>query len=78
MAGEENIQDAQAAPDAEAASPAQSDIVVTSAERVSCDGDGGSCGHPRVWLTLGTEDEVVCPYCSRRFLREQAEEDEWQ
>ena len=42
--------------------------------RVSCDGGGGALGHPRIWLTLTAEaDEaqasVVCPYCSRHFIR---------
>ena len=35
-------------------------IHVTEA-RIACDGGGGPLGHPRVWLTLGTDGEVVCP-----------------
>jgi len=34
----------------------------------SCDGGGGALGHPRVFLRIGAEGEVVCPYCSRRFV----------
>ena len=42
-------------------------ILITD-KRVSCNGGGGPLGHPQVWLTLGTDCEVVCPYCSRRFV----------
>ncbi len=39
---------------------------------VSCDG-GGPLGHPRVYLKFGAGDEngggeIVCPYCSARFV----------
>jgi uncharacterized Zn-finger protein len=36
--------------------------------RVACDGGGGALGHPRVFLEMGRKDEIVCPYCSRRFI----------
>ena len=39
--------------------------------RVSCDGGGGTLGHPVIWLTLSTQPSggalAICPYCSRRF-----------
>ncbi len=37
---------------------------------VACDGNGngGALGHPRVYLTMGHNDHVDCPYCSRRFV----------
>jgi uncharacterized Zn-finger protein len=41
-------------------------VVVTS-KSVSCAG-GGSSGHPNVYLKIGDEKEVVCPYCSRLFI----------
>jgi len=42
---------------------------------IGCDGGGGPLGHPKVYLKIGAEGEVVCPYCSRRFiLAEGAEE----
>jgi len=41
-------------------------IVETSA--VSCDGGGGAAGHPNVYLNIGSEGQVVCPYCSRTFV----------
>ncbi|MDX9862783.1 MAG: zinc-finger domain-containing protein [Rhodospirillales bacterium] len=36
--------------------------------RVACDGGGGALGHPRVFLKIGPENQIVCPYCSRRFI----------
>lgn len=45
------------------------DRIVTSAERIPCDGNGPALGHPRVWLTLDETGHVECPYCSRQFER---------
>ncbi|MDE3115052.1 MAG: zinc-finger domain-containing protein [Pseudomonadota bacterium] len=36
--------------------------------RVACDGGGGALGHPRVYLEMGDENYVECPYCDRRFV----------
>lgn len=35
---------------------------------VSCDGDGGALGHPRVFLNMGAAGHVECPYCDRDFV----------
>ena len=36
---------------------------------ISCDGGGGALGHPNVFLHLDpVTHQVVCPYCSRRFV----------
>ena len=36
---------------------------------VRCDGGGGALGHPAVFLHIDEETgDVVCPYCSRRFV----------
>ena len=47
-------------------SPA-SQTIFTNDSRVVCNGGGGPLGHPQVWLTLGGEGKVTCPYCSRHF-----------
>jgi uncharacterized Zn-finger protein len=36
--------------------------------RVACDGGGGALGHPKVYLEMGDENFVECPYCDRRFV----------
>jgi len=43
------------------------EIAETDQTRVCCDGGGGALGHPRVWLEMGDEDFVDCPYCDKRF-----------
>ncbi len=55
-----HTQQAPAAPDA------PETLTVTS-KRVSCDGGGGALGHPRVWLEMGENTFVECPYCDRVF-----------
>jgi len=34
---------------------------------IGCDG-GGDMGHPMVYLKIGGEGGIVCPYCSRHFV----------
>jgi len=43
------------------------EIVEVDETTISCDGDGGPLGHPRVYLTLGDDGRVDCPYCDRQF-----------
>ena len=35
---------------------------------VACDGGNAALGHPRVYLNMGDEKFVECPYCDRRFV----------
>jgi len=52
-----------------AAQPASSpEIVVVKTRRIACDGIGGALGHPRVYLEMGDDPFVECPYCDRRFV----------
>ncbi|HEY1876410.1 MAG TPA: zinc-finger domain-containing protein [Rhizomicrobium sp.] len=44
------------------------EIVETDSTRVACDGGGGALGHPLVYLEMGDEDSVECPYCDKRFV----------
>jgi uncharacterized Zn-finger protein len=34
---------------------------------VACDG-GTKLGHPQVYLNMGADGRVQCPYCSRLFV----------
>ncbi len=43
------------------------EIVQSKNRDVSCDG-GNLDGHPVVYLKIGQNDHVVCPYCSRKFI----------
>ncbi len=44
------------------------ETLYTTSRRVACDGGEGALGHPRVWLELGDNLQVECPYCSRRYI----------
>lgn len=35
---------------------------------VSCDGGKEQLGHPKVYLHISKNNEVVCPYCSKKFI----------
>jgi len=49
------------------------EVIKVESPRVACDGGGGVLGHPKVYLEMGDEHYVECPYCDRRFvLREGA------
>ena len=39
-----------------------------SETRIACDGGGGALGHPKVFLQIGDEGFVECPYFDRRFV----------
>jgi uncharacterized Zn-finger protein len=50
------------------------EIIESDETHVSCDGGGGVLGHPKVYLEMGDQTYVECPYCDRRFvLREGAQ-----
>ena len=44
--------------------------------RVACNGGGGPLGHPQVWLAVGGDGQVTCPYCSRHFAIATAQADD--
>ena len=51
-------------------------IIATTTDRVACNSGGGALGHPQVWLTLGTDGRVTCPYCSRQYVLSTDEDDD--
>ncbi|MET0155288.1 MAG: zinc-finger domain-containing protein [Rickettsiales bacterium] len=40
-------------------------------KKAYCDGDGVG-GHPGIYLNAGDKPFVDCPYCGRRFVRDDA------
>jgi uncharacterized Zn-finger protein len=46
------------------------EIVEVETNRVSCAGSAKdpALGHPKVYLEMGGEGFVECPYCGRRFV----------
>lgn len=51
------------------------ETLYTDEEVVGCDGGNGPLGHPLVYLHMGHDGYVDCPYCGRRFIL-RAEDDE--
>lgn len=43
------------------------EILHVSSKKVSCSGGKDASGHPLVYLDMGKEDYVICPYCSKYF-----------
>ncbi|NWG46153.1 MAG: zinc-finger domain-containing protein [Alphaproteobacteria bacterium] len=44
------------------------ETIEVTEHRVACDGGGGALGHPRVFLEMGDEHNVQCPYCGRFYV----------
>ena len=44
------------------------EVIKVNSHRVACDGVGGALGHPRVYMEMGDESFVECPYCDRKFV----------
>ncbi|MBL6664888.1 MAG: zinc-finger domain-containing protein [Rickettsiales bacterium] len=43
------------------------EILHVTSKKVSCDGGNVDMGHPKVYLNMGSENYVICPYCSKLF-----------
>ncbi len=47
----------------------QPEIRIVTSRHVSCVGQGGALGHPKVWYRIPDETGFVeCGYCDRRFV----------
>ena len=57
----------QNAPASAASANATQDAELVTTASVSCDGGGGSLGHPAIYLSFGHKTELACPYCSKTF-----------
>ena len=44
------------------------EVITVATATLACDGGGGALGHPRVFLNLGAENAIDCPYCGRRYV----------
>ena len=44
--------------------------VVVYEKEIMCDGsiDGKTLGHPRVYLSIQTDDRIECTYCGKVFI----------
>ena len=42
--------------------------VTVDTTEVCCDGGGGALGHPKIFLNIGKEGQIDCPYCGKTFI----------
>lgn len=42
--------------------------IIMAERHVSCAGEGGALGHPKVYLEIGDGNEIECPYCGQKFI----------
>jgi uncharacterized Zn-finger protein len=42
-------------------------VIEIGAHEFQCTGANAPFDHPHVFLDMGTEDEIVCPYCSTLY-----------
>ncbi|MEN8721882.1 MAG: zinc-finger domain-containing protein [Alphaproteobacteria bacterium] len=47
--------------------PETPETIETDQHRVACNGGGGALGHPKVFLEMGDDHQVTCPYCGRLY-----------
>jgi uncharacterized Zn-finger protein len=44
------------------------EIIEADSPTVACDGGDGELGHPRVFLNMGDQAKIDCPYCGRQYV----------
>lgn len=44
------------------------EVINVDSKTVGCDGGVGSLGHPRVYLNMGKNSHIECPYCGKSFV----------
>jgi uncharacterized Zn-finger protein len=44
------------------------EAVYVDSRSVACDGGSDQLGHPRVYIAIDRSNQVICPYCGKRFV----------
>ena len=44
------------------------DIEYVNSKKLICSGVEGPLGHTKVYLDMGDNNQIVCPYCSKLFI----------
>ena len=45
------------------------ELVDSSTDKVMCDGGDGELGHPAVYFKIKKEQEIICNYCNKKFIK---------
>lgn len=48
------------------------ETIKTDKTKVSCNGGSDASGHPKVYLNMGKNKNVECPYCGKNFILKKA------
>ena len=44
-------------------------------ETICCDGGQDGLGHPAVYYNFDENEQIVCSYCNKKYLREKKDEE---
>ena len=44
------------------------EVIVVDSKKIACDGHSIASKHPLIYLNMGSDNNVVCPYCSKNFI----------
>ena len=44
------------------------DVEYVTSKKLSCKGVDGPSGHPKIYLDMGDDKKILCPYCSKLFI----------
>ena len=55
----------------------EEETIYVESANVFCDGGPGGLGHPGVYLNIGDQPQILCPYCSRRFAMNESSPNEY-
>mgnify|MGYP001268440035 FL=1 len=45
------------------------EYVSASTDKIMCDGGNEELGHPAVYFKIDKNQEVVCNYCNKKFIK---------
>ena len=43
-------------------------IIYSSSKKIACDGSISSSNHPKIYLNISKNEEVICPYCGIKYI----------
>jgi uncharacterized Zn-finger protein len=44
------------------------EITYVNSKKISCSGSDADSRHPLVYLNIGKDNFVICPYCGKHFI----------
>ena len=44
------------------------DVIYVTSKKLSCKGVDGPLGQPKIYVDMGDDKKILCPYCSKLFI----------